>query len=136
MKSVLLNTTVIGSQVKLPRHPRLIIGEPNKYVHGDILDANAVTSEIDSKIAALIDNAPEALNTLKEIADSLGNDNDLAATLTQRISSLEQTVSEYGVNQGLSDENVQLILNRLDEMERTLNARIDEISQDQEWIDE
>jgi hypothetical protein len=60
----------------------LIIGEPNKYVHGDILDANAVTSEIDSKIAALIDNAPEALDTLKEIADSLGNDNDLAATLT------------------------------------------------------
>jgi hypothetical protein len=37
-------------------------------------------------------------------------------------------VSEYGVNQGLSDENVQLILNRLDEMESTLNARIDKIS--------
>lgn len=98
MKSVLLNTTVIGSSVKLPRHPKLILGEPGKYVHGDILDANAVTSEIDSKIAALINNAPSALDTLKEIADALGNDADLAGTLLNEIDRLDGKIEALTVN--------------------------------------
>ena len=98
MKSVLLNTTVIGSSVKLPRHPKLILGEPGKYVHGDILDANAVTSEIDSKITALINNAPSALDTLKEIADALGNDADLAGTLLNEIDRLDGRIEALTVN--------------------------------------
>lgn len=97
MKSVLLNTTVIGSRVGLPRHPRLIMGNPGQYVYGDILDANAVKNEIedaikkvkvdnedmqelleqlkdelyaaiDAKISELINGAPEELDTLGEIA--------------------------------------------------------------------
>lgn len=97
MKSVLLNTTVIGSSVKLPRHPKLIIGDVDEYNYGDILDANAVKNEIedaikkvnvdnagiqelreqlkeelyaviDAKISELINGAPEELDTLGEIA--------------------------------------------------------------------
>ena len=99
MKSVLLNTTVIGSSVKMPRHPRLIIGEPNKYIHGDILDANAVTAEIDDKISALINNAPEALDTLLEIANSLNNDANLAGTLFTQLEQLNQKIDDQSNNQ-------------------------------------
>ena len=113
MKSVLLNTTVIGQSTKLPRHPKLIIGDVDEYNYGDILDANAVKKEIndavsragieggdieqlireleerlnamvEAKIAELIGGAPETLDTLKEIADALDN-NPAFASMVQGI---------------------------------------------------
>lgn len=119
MKSVLLNTTVIGSSVKLPRHPKLIIGEADEYNYGDILDANAVKKEIkdavnravaegsdveqviqeldqrlndmiESKVAELIGAAPETLDTLKEIADALNNDPAFASTVFDKINEIKQ----------------------------------------------
>lgn len=95
MKSVLLNTTVIGSSVKLPRHPRLIIGEPKEYVYGDILDANAVVEKLDE----LIGGAPEALDTLKELAEALHNDPDLAGTIMQHLAALEEEINNSTNNQ-------------------------------------
>lgn len=132
MKSVLLNTTVIGSSVKLPRHPRLIIGEPDDYIHGDILDANAVKKEINdaisrvdidgdlvsqrlqeveqelietinTKIAEIVGTAPEALDTLKEIADALGNDPEFAS----KILSLINQVKEENEEQSAAIEELQ-----------------------------
>ena len=50
-------------------------------------DTNAVSGgAVYAKIADLIGGAPEALNTLQEIAYALNNDPDLAATLTNLIS--------------------------------------------------
>ncbi len=128
MKSVLLNTTVIGSSVKLPRHPKLILGEPGKYVHGDILDANAVTSEIDSKIAALINNAPSALDTLKEIADALGNDADLAGTLLNEIDQLDGKIEALTVNTDSALEQAMATLrSEVHTIENTLQLKDNEL---------
>lgn len=123
MKSVLLNTTVIGSSVKHPRHPKLIVGDSGEYNYGDILDANAVKKEIkdavsrveinngtvqqivqeleqnvnalvNAKIAEVVGTAPEALDTLKEIADALGNDPAFASKVFSRIGDIEDTNEE------------------------------------------
>ena len=49
-------------------------------------DETAVNQLIDNKINALIDNAPEALNTLKEIADKLQADESTATALASTVS--------------------------------------------------
>jgi hypothetical protein len=56
-------------------------------------NANLVTSAgvfdaIETAKASILNGAPGALDTLKEIADALGNDADLAATLTNSIASV------------------------------------------------
>lgn len=123
MKSVLLNTTVIGQSTKLPRHPKLIIGDVDEYNYGDILDANAVKKEIndavsragieggdteqliqeleerlnamvESKVAELIGTAPETLDTLKEIADALNNDPAFASTIESMIQEIKDKNEE------------------------------------------
>ena len=52
--------------------------------------ANLATAQTyaDTKIADLIDSAPAVLDTLKEIADALGNDPNLSGTLTSQISAI------------------------------------------------
>jgi hypothetical protein len=48
----------------------------------DVLPAASVAAQINAKVAELVNSAPETLDTLKEIADALGNDPNLATTLT------------------------------------------------------
>lgn len=137
MKSVLLNTTVIGSSVKLPRHPRLIIGEPGKYIHGDILDANAVTTEIDNKISAVIDNAPDALDTLKEIANSLNNDADLAGTLFSKLEQLNQKIDDQSNNQTTAlEETLAAVQSQMTSIENTLRLKDEELEDRVEVLEE
>lgn len=45
----------------------------------------ATKGYVDGKIDDLVGGAPEALDTLKELADALGNDADVAATLTNEL---------------------------------------------------
>jgi len=47
MNSVLLDIIVKGRGFHIPRYPQLILGDGKKYLQGDILDANAVVTEID-----------------------------------------------------------------------------------------
>ena len=50
-------------------------------------DSNYQTAEqVDTRIQGVVDSAPEALDTLKEIADALNNDPDFAATMTTELS--------------------------------------------------
>lgn len=42
--------------------------------------------EINRKIQEVVGSAPDALNTLKEISEALGNDNNFAATITNKLS--------------------------------------------------
>ena len=46
----------------------------------------ATTKYVKNVVSELIDSAPETLDTLKELADALGNDHNLSATLTTSIS--------------------------------------------------
>jgi hypothetical protein len=45
----------------------------------------ASTSYVDQKVASIVDSSPEALNTLSELAASLGNDPNFATTVSENI---------------------------------------------------
>lgn len=47
--------------------------------------ATQVESTVTTKIQAVVGTAPEALDTLKELADALGNDADFAGTMTTQL---------------------------------------------------
>jgi hypothetical protein len=55
-------------------------------------DGFAYISDITSAINALTDSAPEALNTLNELAASLGDDDDFAGTVTTSIAGLQTQI--------------------------------------------
>ena len=50
-------------------------------------------SETDTLFSDVIDTAPEAMNTLKELADALGNDSNLSATVENQIA-LKRNISD------------------------------------------
>ena len=47
---------------------------------------NEIYTNIDKKIQSIIDSAPEALDTLKELADALNNDSNFATTIANKLS--------------------------------------------------
>lgn len=53
--------------------------------------ASQVETIASNKITAVVGSAPEALDTLKEIADALGNDADFAGTITGQLASKVNT---------------------------------------------
>lgn len=72
-------------------------------------------SEVDSRIQNVIGSAPEALDTLKELADSLGNDPDFAGTVTKELAKkADKTEVELKANQSDVDVQVNIINDKLD----------------------
>jgi hypothetical protein len=70
-------------------------------------NAKATTAYVDGKIAALVDSAPETLDTLSELAEALGNDPNFAATVSNQIGNkLAKSQLDTNVELGLSDEKV------------------------------
>lgn len=57
----------------------------------------ATTAFVKAAIDAILDGAPAALNTLKEIADALGDDEDYAATITAALADLQDQIDGLGV---------------------------------------
>ena len=58
-------------------------------------DKIAEKTYVDSKITEIVGGAPETLDTLKEIADALGEDANLSATLTAEIGKKANTADVY-----------------------------------------
>lgn len=73
----------------------------------------ATQSDINTAIQNLIGTAPEALNTLGEIADALNDDANLASTLTNQISA-KYTKPSTGIPKGDLASTVQASLNKAD----------------------
>lgn len=72
-------------------------------------------SEVDSRIQNVIGSAPEALDILKELADSLGNDPDFAGTVTKELAKkANKTEVELKANQSDVDIQVNIINDKLD----------------------
>ena len=55
----------------------------------------SIASAVSNAVNALVDDAPAALNTLKEIAEAIDNDSSFSATLVALISNLDSTVSGH-----------------------------------------
>lgn len=79
----LLNAVIAGTGMKNPVRPHVILGsEDGEFVRGDLMDANAIQEFINQKISDLVNNAPEALDTLKELADAI-QENGVADLVTK-----------------------------------------------------
>ena len=80
-----VNKIVYGQDTK-PESGTTVITENNLT---QILTSSGYTtaSDVDAKIAALVDSAPETLDTLNELAAALGDDPNFAATITNQITS-------------------------------------------------
>lgn len=58
-------------------------------IAGDASTLTSAQSYTDQKVAALVNSAPEILDTLKELADALGNDANFATNVASQISALD-----------------------------------------------
>ena len=75
----------------------------NDVVAGALVDQidigdYATTDYVDSKVAELVDTAPEVLNTLNELAAALGDDANFAATVATQLSNKVDKVSGKGLS--------------------------------------
>ena len=70
-----------------------------------LVDAELQTI-VDTSIAALVDSAPNALNTLNELAAALGDDPNYAATTATALSNLQGSISTLDTNKYESGDNI------------------------------
>lgn len=78
-------------EITIEELQNLINEEIQKRVEGD-QDQQCYTDE---KIKDLIGTSPETLDTLKEIADALGEDPDFAANVWEKLAEVDQTLEDY-----------------------------------------
>lgn len=65
----------------------------------DAYTKTQTNNQIDTKVAALVDQAPETLNTLDELAAALGDDPNFATTVTELISTKANSTNVYTKDQ-------------------------------------
>ena len=87
---------------------RQTLSATKKYVNNRI-DGLASETYVNNAVAGLVDSAPEALNTLNELASALGNDANFATTISNQIglkanSADLATVATSGSYNNLSDK--------------------------------
>lgn len=79
---------------------------------------SSVTGSVDYKVKtaidAVVDNAPEAFDTLKEVADWIATDESGAAALAQRISDLESNKLDASEFELFEDENEKALATKTD----------------------
>lgn len=71
------------------------------------------TSAIQQAIASLVASSPAALDTLKELADALGNDPNFAATMTNALAGKANkatTLGGYGINDAYTKDEVNRLI--------------------------
>ncbi|MDE6009826.1 MAG: hypothetical protein K2F87_00065 [Muribaculaceae bacterium] len=76
----------------------LKVGSNLKVASGTVsvdTDTVALKSDVSSAVSALVGGAPETLDTLKEIADALGSDANLSATLTSELGKKANSADVY-----------------------------------------
>lgn len=82
-----------------------------EYVDGEVAFARQYT---DQKVDALVETAPEALDTLKELAQALGDDPNFAATVLAKLTALEAEIkakSKESVTVVDTEEKMDTLLN-------------------------
>lgn len=93
----------------------------------------------DQKVASLVGGAPEALDTLKELADALGNDANVAANVTKKIGELSSNLtSEINTRKASDDEisaNIKIQVDKLQASDTALSDRLDTEIQNRETGD-
>lgn len=76
-----------------------VTGLPSKVSELQNDAAYQTAAQVAAKVTALVNAAPETLDTLKELADALGNDPNFSATLAGQIGSKVDKVSGKGLSE-------------------------------------
>lgn len=104
--------------------------KPKKVTDLEDHDDWATKQYIQDAIDALIDGAPEALDTLKEIADLLEDDTDGVAAIINRLNTLSKRMDDapfyYNVYIGMGEsvEDIMITENHYDSIRRTTPMNI------------
>ena len=97
----------------------------------DIIQGNgegSISKTVDDAIVNLLNGAPDALNTLKEIADWISNENGQdAATLVSRVNEIENQVSENERVNALSLIHLQNQINDINEESVSIHEQIENV---------
>ena len=76
----------------------------------------------DSAVASLVNAAPEALDTLKELADALGNDPDFATTILDKVGAIDTKVG----NAAKGEQAATGLFKQLEDTKAELEAKVNE----------
>lgn len=75
-----------------------------------IANVEYVTDAIAAQVKALVNGSPDALNTLNELAEALGNDPNFAATMTEALAGkLDKTANAVSATKATQDGNGNVI---------------------------
>ena len=88
--------------------------EGNVTIIGSLQDLTpyATTDYVDQEISALLSSAPETLDTLKELADALGNDENFSTSILTALSNKLDKTDQYKFKVAGDDSSVVEINNR------------------------
>ena len=79
-----------------------------KVTKANLFNGYALESYVDTAISNLIDGAPDALNTLNELASSLNDDASAAASLTALINANETHIDNVATLSGMAKDSTSL----------------------------
>ena len=90
-----------------------VTGTPTTLTGYGITDAYT-QAQVDVKVAAVLDSAPEQLNTLNELAAALNDDGNFATTITSRFTSIENNLFSIGADDSTmrvvkQSENIKIL---------------------------
>ena len=91
-----------------------VTAEQSRAIAAEAALQNAINAEVTSRqaaIADLINSAPAVLDTLKELADALGGDENFASSIANRFSSIENSLNSAAqAGHEYTDEKYQAVL--------------------------
>lgn len=98
-----------------------------EILNGDKDVTGSVDQKIDTAITNLIDGAPEALDTLKEVADWIANDETGTAALIERVSTNEENIAGLEAKHDEEVANLKAYVDTQDEHYWNHIGSIDEL---------
>lgn len=85
----------------------------DKYWYVRVTDGLATKIDVENEVANLVNSAPETLNTLKELAEALGNDENFATTVTNEIAkkaNKAESLEGYNIKDAYTKKEIDKIV--------------------------
>jgi chromosome segregation ATPase len=96
-------------------------------VGGEIDVIQDLKSYTDQKVADLVDSAPELLDTLKELADALGGDENFATTITGQLSNLDEKIDQEIEDRQEAVDDLQSQIDDVDGYAQEIRSDLDDL---------
>ena len=141
----LLNTVVSGTGMKHPVQPHVVVGDvSNGFIRGDLMDANAIVDLVNSgdaidqdaikqAVAEVIGTAPENLDTLGEVAETLTDMQDATkqGSLAYKIAAINAQLDETSPSStiGKIKTDIQNIMSGVESLRESVGSSFDEVNE-------